>query len=107
MTQLFKIIDRSVSFALKMFSVNFCTAAINFLLLKNVARVQSSRRLSERKKKKYGDHRRYGEGEKPQSSHRGTSKSGGGKVLHSYSGLLNNVISLSLPPVPSFPLLPL
>lgn len=50
MTQLFKIIDRSVSFVLKMFSVNF-GAAINFLLLKNVARVRSSRKLLERKKK--------------------------------------------------------
>lgn len=37
-------------------------AAINFLLLKNVARVESLRKLSERKKKAQGDRRRRDEG---------------------------------------------
>lgn len=64
-----------------MFSVNFYAAAINFLLLKNVARVQSSKKLSgkekEKEEKKKNDHRRYDEGEKPRSSHRGTNKVAG------------------------------
>lgn len=79
------------------FSVDLCVAATNFLLLGNVARarVESLRKLPRRKK--YGRRRRRDEGEKKFS----TNKRAGGKVLHSYSGLLNNVTPPRIPSVNS------